>query len=300
MAVTSFSVSPSVAMPIKRKRKSPVFNLVAPATLLVVFGLLAPLLLMFRYSFNKFVPAELMVSTFTLENYSKFFGDRFYQDVLLVTLGMSAASTAICLMLGFPVAYFLARIASDRWKSVFFIMIVLPLLMGNAVRTAAWMLVLGDKGLLSTMAGYVGLSLEKVMYTPTAVLVGLVSVLLPFMIIILLGTIQSIDSNLEHAAESLGARHLTVVRRVLLPLAMPGLLTGTMLCFILAMNAYATPVLLGGPQFHMMAPEIYQQVTKAMNWPFGAALAFALMAVTLVLVVVMTAVTQRHYRKWSE
>src|SRR5690606_5880069 len=288
MAGTRFSATPSVTIPIQRPRKSPVITLVAPATLLVVFASLAPLLLMFRYSLNKFVPAELMVSTFTLESYGKFFSDSFYQDVLLVTLGMSAASTAICLVLGFPVAYFLARIASDRWKSAFFIMIVLPLLMGNAVRTAAWMLVLGDKGLLSTLAGHIGLSLDKVMYTPTAVLIGLVSVLLPFMIIILLGTIQSIDSNLEHAAESLGAGHLTVVRRVLLPLAMPGLLTGTMLCFILAMNAYATPVLLGGPQFHMMAPEIYQQVTKAMNWPFGAALAFVLMAVTLLLVVVMT------------
>jgi putative spermidine/putrescine transport system permease protein len=91
-----------------------------------------------------------------------------------------------------------------------------------------------------------------------------------------------------------------VIRRIVLPLAMPGILAGSVLCFILSMNAYATPVLIGGPTFHMMAPTVYQQIAKVMNWPFGAALAFILMAVTLILTVGVSVLVQRRYRKWSE
>lgn len=213
---------------------------------------------------------------------------------------MSALSTLLCLIAGFPVAYFMVRLASARWRSLMFILIILPLLMGNAVRTAAWMVVLGDKGLLSSAMAAIGLSPVKLMYTPTAVVIGLVSVLLPFMIVTIQSVLEGIGRNLEDAAESLGASHLTVLRRIVLPLALPGLLAGTMLCFILSMNAYATPVLLGGPQLHMMAPEVYQQVTKVMNWPFGSALAFILMGVTLLLTVTANSLVQRRYRKWSE
>lgn len=300
MASTAVTADVSPSPNSERKRVSPAFGLAAPATLFVLLGLLGPLALMFRYSFNRFVPAELMASAFTLENYAKFLHDTFYQQVLLVTLGMSALSTLVCLIAGFPVAYFMVRLASPRWRSIIFIFIILPLLMGNAVRTAAWMVILGDKGLLSSTMAAVGLSPAKLMYTPTAVVIGLVSVLLPFMIVTIQSVLEGIERDLEDAAESLGASHLTVLRRIILPLAMPGLLAGTMLCFILSMNAYATPVLLGGPQFHMMAPEVYQQVTKAMNWPFGAALAFILMAVTLVLTATANSIIQRRYRKWSE
>ncbi|RUM98304.1 ABC transporter permease [Pseudaminobacter arsenicus] len=281
-------------------RVSPAFGLGTPATLFVLLGLIVPLALMLRYSFNKYDPAELMISALTLENYAKFIGDAFYQQVLATTVGISALSTALCLIAGFPVAYYLVRMASPRMRSLLFILIILPLLMGNAVRTAAWMVILGDQGLLSSAVTMLGLSPAKLMYTPTAVVIGLVSVLLPFMIVTLQSVLEGIERNLEDAAASLGAGHLTVLRRIVLPLSLPGILAGTMLCFILSMNAYATPVLLGGPQFHMMAPEVYQQVTKAMNWPFGSALAFILMAVTLVLTATSNTLVQRRYRKWSE
>ncbi|WP_170313228.1 ABC transporter permease [Borborobacter arsenicus] len=286
--------------PVNRMRVSPAFGLGTPATLFVLLGLIVPLALMLRYSFNKYDPAELMISALTLENYAKFIGDAFYQQVLATTVGISALSTALCLIAGFPVAYYLVRMASPRMRSLLFILIILPLLMGNAVRTAAWMVILGDQGLLSSAVTMLGLSPAKLMYTPTAVVIGLVSVLLPFMIVTLQSVLEGIERNLEDAAASLGAGHLTVLRRIVLPLSLPGILAGTMLCFILSMNAYATPVLLGGPQFHMMAPEVYQQVTKAMNWPFGSALAFILMAVTLVLTATSNTLVQRRYRKWSE
>lgn len=279
---------------------SPAFGLAAPATLFVVLALLGPLALLLRYSFNRFVPGQMMVEAFTFANYQKFFTDEFYQEVLFTTVWVSGLSTFLCLVLGFPLAYYMVRQASERMKARLMICIILPLLMGNAVRTAAWMVVLGDKGLFNATIGLIGLSPVRVMYTPTAVVIGLVSVLLPFMVITLQSVLEGIDRNLEDAAGSLGASHSTVLRRVVLPLALPGILAGTMLCFILSMNAYATPVLIGGPQFHMMAPTVYQQVAKVMNWPFGAALAFVLMAVTLVLTTTANVLVQRHYRRWSE
>lgn len=282
------------------RRLSPAFGLSAPATIFVLVALIGPLLLMFRYSLNRFVPGQMMVEALTLANYQKFFADSYYQEVLGTTLWVSALSTALCLVAGFPVAYFLVRQASAAWKGRLLLLVILPLLMGNAVRTAAWMVILGDKGLFNAVVSATGLSPVKLMYTPTAVVIGLVSVLLPFMIVTLQSVLEGIDANLEAAAASLGAGHLTTLWRVVLPLALPGILAGTMLCFILSMNAYATPVLIGGPSFHMMAPTVYQQVAKAMNWPFGAALAFVLMAVTLVLTTTANVLVQRRYRRWSE
>ena len=288
-----------IRSPIRRRLPTGVGG-VLPGTLLVVATLLGPLALMLRYSFNRFVPGELMVEGTTLANYAKFLQDAFYRDVLLTTLWVAGLSTLVCLVLGFPVAYALVRHVAPRWKSKVLILVILPLLMGNAVRTAAWMVILGDRGLLAALVAAIGLTPPRLMYTPAAVVIGLVSVTLPFMIVTLQSVLERIDPVLEEAAASLGAGHLTLLRRVVLPLALPGLLAGTMLCFILSMNAYATPVLIGGPQFHMMAPEVYQQVAKAMNWPFGAALAFVLMAVTLVLTTTANILVQRRYRRWSE
>ena len=282
------------------RRGAPPVALAGPATLFVVVALLGPLLLMFRYSFNRFRPGELMASGLTLENYAKFFADGYYQNVLLTTLWVSALSTAICLLAGLPVSYFLVRFAGPRWKGRLLILIIIPLLMGNAVRTAAWMVILGNKGMLTAALGAIGFAAPQLMYTSTAVVIGLVSVTLPFMIVTLQSVIEQIDGTLEDAAQSLGASHATVLRRVVLPLATPGLLAGTMLCFTLCMNAYATPVLIGGPKFKMMAPEVYQQVANAMDWPFGSALAFVLMAVTLLLTTVATLLVQQRYRRWSE
>lgn len=284
-----------------KQLRSPAAALVGPGVLLVVLLLIGPLAILFRYSFNRFVPGELMVSAFTFDNYVKFFADSYYRDVLFTTLRISAIASLACLLLGFPVAYFMTRLASPRMKSMLVIALVLPLMMGNAVRTAAWMVILGERGLLASLMSLIGFERRlDLMYSEKAVIIGLISVLLPFMILTLQSVLEGVDATLEDAAGSLGASHATILRRVVLPLALPGLLAGTMLCFTLSMNAYATPVLIGGPQFHAMAPEVYSQVQRAMNWPFGAALAFVLMATTLALTVAATALAQRSYRRWAD
>lgn len=272
--------------------------LVVPATFVTVVFLMVPLALMLRYSLNRYSPTELMVEAATLENYARFFTDSFYQGVLGTTVWVSGLTTLLCLVLGLPAAYYIAR-APERVKGLLIILVVLPLLMGNAVRTASWMVVLGKTGVLNAVLLSLGLIDEglTILYTPTAVVIGLTSVLLPFMIITLQSVIEGIDRPVEEASLNLGAGPITTFFKVVVPLALPGIVAGCVLCFTLSMNAYATPVLIGGPQFHMMGPTIYGQITKAANWPFGAALAFVLMGATVVLTLASTMALQRRWRR---
>jgi len=272
--------------------------LVVPATLLVAVILLFPLVLLFRYSLNRYDRLEFMIEAVSLENYARFFTDDFYRSVLWRTVEVAAISTAVTLVLALPVAYFVAR-APAKWKSILIILTVFPLFVGNAVRAAGWMAVLGSRGFLNeTLAsmGLIGQPLE-LLYTKTAVIVGIVAVVLPFMILSIQSVMEGVDVSLEEAAQNLGASPLTAFRKVVLPLALPGVIAGSLLVFILCMNAYATPVLLGGPRFHVMAPKVYEQITGQSNWPFGAAMAFILMTATLVLTVLSTWLLQRRYAR---
>jgi len=233
----------------------------------------------------------------TVANYVKFFTDPYYTAILATTVRISVLVTLACLVLGFPLAYVVARTQS-RFKNLLIISIVLPLFVGNAVRAAGWMTVFGSKGFLNTTLQWLGL-IDKpleIMFTEKAVVIGIIAVNLPFMVLSLQSVIEGIDRAVEEAAFSLGAPPATMFRRVLWPLALPGILAGTILTFILAMNAYATPFLLGGPLFKMMAPLVYNQFTQQTNWPFGGAIAFILMTVTLALTVAANLIIQRRAR----
>src|SRR5690348_16286694 len=257
--------------------------LVGPATIFVAVCLLAPLAMLLRYSLNDFDAAKkLMIDAVTIANYIKFFTDPYYTTILWTTVRIAVLVTAVCLVLGFPLAYVVARTQS-RFKNLLIISIVLPLFVGNSVRAAGWMVVFGSKGFVNASLMGLGLlsSPLEIMFTEKAVIIAIIAVNLPFMVLSLQAVIEGIDRAVEEAAFSLGAPPLTMFRRVLWPLALPGTLAGTILCFILAMNAYATPFLLGGPLFKMMAPVIYNEFTQKTNWPFGAAIAFILMSVTL-------------------
>jgi putative spermidine/putrescine transport system permease protein len=257
---------------------------VGPAALFCLLQMLLPIVLLFRYSLNRFDPANYMVEAVTWENYAKFFMDPYYLGVLVRTIRVSVVSTLICLVMGFPLAYWLARMTS-RWKNLMVILVVLPLFIGNAVRAAGWMTLFGSKGFINVTLMALGLIDQPltIMYTETAVVVGILTINLPFMVLTLQSVIEGIARSIEEAALSLGAAPFQTFRRVLWPLALPGTLAGTILTFILAMNTYATAVLLGGPKFEMMGPLVYQQFSQANNWPFGAAVSFVLMAATLSL-----------------
>jgi len=257
--------------------------LLLPASLVVVAFLALPLVLLLRYSLNRFVPGQFMVEALTLENYAKFWTDPFYFAVLRTTLMMSGGVTLLCLALAFPVALFLAR-TTTRHKSLLLMAVVLPLFVGNAVRAAGWMVAFGHKGIVNwLLEAVLGGAPIDIMYTPTAVVIGILSVNMPYAVLTLQSVLEGIDRAAEEAAISLGATPFAAWRLVTLPLATPGVLAAGVLCFILAMNAYATPILLGGPRFQMMAPLVANQILQQANWPFGAAVSFVLIAVTLVL-----------------
>jgi putative spermidine/putrescine transport system permease protein len=272
-------------------------GLVGPATLYVAVGLLIPLAILFRYSLNQFVPGKFMVDALTIENYVKFFTDVYYTAVLTRTVRIALITTIICLAMGFPLAYVLAR-TRTRYKNVLIMLVVLPLFVGNAVRAAGWMVAFGNKGVINaSLMGIGAISTPiEIMFTEFAVIVGITAVNLPFMVLTLQSIIEGIDRSVEEAAFNLGATPWQMARRVLFPLAMPGILAGTILTFILAMNAYATPVLLGGPRFQMMGPLVYGQFVQQNNWPFGGAIAFILMTATLILTLAANLLVQQRYR----
>jgi putative spermidine/putrescine transport system permease protein len=249
--------------------------------------LVAPLLLLFRDSLNRFDPTELMIVAVTGENYLRFFADPFYWDVLVTTIRVSVIVTAVCLVLGLPMAWRLARTAS-RWKSALVVAMVLPLFVGSTTRTAGWMILFARGGLLDRLTGL------NLMFAEPAVIAGIIAINLPYTVLTLQAVFEGIDPQLEEAAASMGAAPSRAFRRVVFPLALPGIVIAAVLCFILCMNAFATPLLLGGPRFHMMAPLLFWAFSSDNNWPFAAAIAFILMGTTLGLTGVAGQVVARR------
>ena len=290
--------TPAIELPVGATRGWRVGALVTPATLFVAIGLLIPVAILFRYSLNAFVPGKFMVEALTLDNYVRFFTDPFYLNILWRTSRVAFITTLICLILGFPLAYVLARMQSS-WKNLIVMLVVLPLFVGNAVRAAGWMVAFGSKGFINAGlmgAGVISTPIE-IMYTELAVIIGIAAVNLPFMVLTLSSVIEGIDRAVEEAAFSLGANPWAMFQRVLVPLAMPGILAGTILTFILAMNAYATPVLLGGPKFQTMGPLVYNQFAQQNNWPFGAAISFIL-KMTIILWIRSVQISVHHVVQW--
>jgi len=272
-------------------------KLVLPAGLLVLLLLGVPMLLMLRYSFNEYDPLYIMQQAFTFENYAKAVVDPYYQKILMTTITVALTCTVLTTLLAYGPAYWLARMES-RWKSKLTILTMFPLLVGGVVRSAGYLALLSTTGLVNATLLGLGIISEPLtlLYTPGAVIFATVGIVLPYMILTLASVIESIPRQVEDAAANLGARPATTFFRVLVPLSLPGVLAGASLVFILCMNAYATPLLLGGPQFQMMAPAVYEQFAKASNWPFGAALAFILLIVTVILTTLGSSVIAKRYK----
>ncbi|HLZ05107.1 MAG TPA: ABC transporter permease [Bradyrhizobium sp.] len=271
--------------------------LVVPACLLVLGLLVGPMVLMFRISLNQFSPTQLMIQAFSFDNYARAAADPYYQEIILTTLGIALLCTALTLVIAYPAAYWVGRLQS-RWKSLVIIATLFPLLVGNVVRSAGWMALLTREGLINTVL----LRLDVIshplsmMYTPKAVVFGIIAVVLPYMILTIAAVIESIPRDLEDAAGNLGASAFQTFWRVILPLSAPGVAAGSILVFVLCMNTYATAVLLGGPRFQMMAPAIFDQFVRGNNWPMGAALAFMLLAVTMIVTIAGSVAFARRYR----
>jgi spermidine/putrescine transport system permease protein len=252
---------------------------------------LVPILIMLVYSV---MPRGIYGGVdpgFTLEHYRRFF-DPLYLDILQRTFVWSMACTVICLVLGYPVAYVIAR--AGRWKSFLLFLVVLPFWTSFLVRTFAMIFLLRDTGLINNWLVKLGVDPIAMLYTPFAVMAGLVYGFLPFMILPIYASLEKLDFSLLEAAEVLGARPAERFRRVTLPLSMPGVVAGCLLVFIPALGSFLTSDLLGGAKEMMIGNLVQNQFSAARNWPFGSAASFIVMALVLAAVMLYLKVKDRE------
>ncbi len=266
-----------------RERRQP-WILLSPALGAVALLLLLPLVFIVVYSFWLRSAVGPDTVGFHLDNWQRALTDPFYRYILLNTLKIAAITTVLCAVLGYPAAYFVAR--SKGNKLLLLLLLMLPFWISYIIRTMSWINILGASGALNTALMTLGITSEpiRMLYNEASVILGLVHFLLPFMVLNVFVSLDGIDTSLEDAATSLGATRWQAFTQVTLPLSLPGLAAGGLLCFVLAAGSYVTPVVLGGPRDAMFANLVYEAIITQLNWPMGSALSLLLLIVLGALV----------------
>lgn len=265
-----------------------------PLALLFVVLVLVPLALTLLLSFAQFDYNKGIQPGYTLSQYAEVLTDSYFLEIFWRTFWISALTTLICALIGLPEAYVLSRMRKP-WRSVFLLVVLSPLLISLVVRAFGWSLLLGPNGPLGAAAAALGLG--PLLYTPTAVIIGLVHVMLPFMVIPVWTSLQKLDPTIEQAAYSLNASRTQTLLRVVLPQTAPGLLSGCLIVFGLSASSFAIPALLGGRRLKMVATIVYDEFLTELNWPLGAAIAVILLAANLAIMLSYNRVVERSYRR---
>jgi spermidine/putrescine transport system permease protein len=271
---------------------------VAPAMAIIGVFMLAPLCLMAYVSFlQKGINGGVIWDQHTAQAYVNFIFERDLDDNLVVntdylqifarSFGLSLLTAVLALAIGFPTALYMAMQPEHR-RNLLIFLVTIPFWTNLLVRNYAWILLLRNGGLVENLVHWLGLSDQPlgVMYTPIAVSIGLTYTYLPFMVLPIYGSLEKLDARLIEAAFDLGADRRRALLRVILPLAAPGIAAGCVLVFVPALGAYVTPELLGGGKSMMIGNLIQSQFGAARNWPLGAALAFALLAIVLLAMMI--------------
>ena len=256
------------------------FFIALPAYAYLILFFAVPLVIVMVYSFgtrNRFGDTEL--ANWNLDAYRKL-AEPIVRDIVLRSLWLAILTTVICLVIAYPFAYFLAT-RSPTIRNVMLVFVMIPFWSNFLVRNFAWRVILGTDGPFSRVTEAVGLGETRILFTPTAVVLGLVYGFLPFMILPLYAAIERIDLGLVEASRDLYASGWQTFRRVLLPLSMPGVIAGSILVFIPSLGAYVTPEILGGAKTTLLGSYIVTQFLTARNWPVGASLSFTLTVIML-------------------
>ncbi|MBK1842080.1 ABC transporter permease [Azospirillum sp. YIM B02556] len=274
------STLPSVRA--QRFRPSPLWWHFGPVALFYLIFLVAPYAVLLRMSFHRFSSTRLYIPDFTIANYVAVMTDPYYVALIARSLWIGVLVTAICVLMGYPLALKIAR-SRPTMKSVLIAITLSPLLINLVVRTYAWLVLLGDTGIVNTWLLDIGLISAPLGMNGSlaSVLIGLVHISLPLMVISLVGILERIDPALLQAAESLGATRARILWKVVLPLSVPGIAAGSLLVFSLAISAFVTPILLGGGRVATVSTVIYEKFTYAMNWPVGATLVMILLVINI-------------------
>lgn len=262
--------------------------LVPPLAITLLF-FVGPVLYLFWVSVHEPSQSELYGAALTLQNYAAVLGDSFYVGIIRRTLGVATVILALSLVIGYPVAYFVALLPV-RQRMLVLLALIFPLMVSNVVRAYGWVAILGRRGVVNTglrAAGMIDAPLDLLYNTP-AVMTGLMTILLPYMVISIANALAALDRRYEEAAQALGAGPFRTFLHVTLPLSTPGVASGTLLVLLLTLSAYVTITLLGGPRSKLLVSMIYDGVT-AFQWPHAAALAFILLALALALTALVLA-----------
>lgn len=259
--------------------------LLSPALMSVTLLLVIPTMFILVYSFWLRTATGAEQVGFYLDNWNEVLTDRFYRDILVQTLRIAAISTVICALVGYVPAYFIATTRS-RHKAMLLVLLMLPFWVSYIIRTMSWINILGVSGAVNSALLWLGIITEPIqmLYNEATVILGLVHFLLPFMILNIYVSLDGIDGSLTDAARSLGCTGWQAFKEVTLPLSVPGLAAGSLLCFVLAAGTYITPMVLGGPRDAMFANLVFEAIVTQLDWPLGAALSLLLLGLLGALV----------------
>lgn len=221
-----------------------------------------------------------------LDNYALFFNEPLYWNTFARTALMSIAATALTLIVGFPISYFIAKLARGRSRAFLFVLCLLPFWVSELVRTFGWMILLRETGVLSNVLQWLGVTGGPVefLYNDAAIMVGLVYTSMLFMVVPLVTTLESLDDSYIEAGYDLGGNGFAVLREVVIPHAMPGIVTGCIVVFMLSLGNYLTPILLGGKDSLWFTEQIYAQFITRFNWEQGSAFGFLLLILSSLIV----------------
>ena len=274
-------VTPELEKAAERAESRRGFFIGSPAAGYLILFFAIPLVLVFVYSFaSRSSTGQTLLQDWNLDSYRRIFTP-LVGEIFLRSLMLAGVTTVVCLLLSYPFAYYIATRGLSL-RNVLLVLVMIPFWSNFLVRTYAWRVLLGSEGLISQISQALGGEPIRILFTNSAVLLGLVYGFLPFMVLPLYASIERLDWRLVEAARDLYASGWTAFRKVTLPLSMPGVVAGSILVFIPSLGAYVTPALLGGANTVLIGDYIVSQFLAARNWPFGSALSFAVMFVMLV------------------
>ena len=278
----------SLLKTIRENRDAQGLLLISPANIYLFILMVLPLLLVIVLSFLSRGPYGEVVFIFNPSNYIRLL-DPLYGKILVYSLGVGIETTVLCILIGYPLAYYIAR-APARQRSLLLFLILVPFWTNFIIRIYAWIMILRAGGFLDDILqwAHITQSSLNLLYTPTAVMIGMIYEFLPFMILPLYSSLEKIEFSLLEAAADLGAPPWKVFLRVTLPLSVPGIIAGTILVFIPALGMFVIPDLMGGAKTILIGNVIRNQFLTARDWPFGAASSMILMVLTIVFTLYYT------------
>lgn len=261
--------------------------LLSPALLTILVLMVIPMLIMFMVSFYTYVDVGVDEATLHLGNWDGFFNDPYYHYAIWQTLRVATVTAVVCALIGYVPAYFIANTRfAHKW--LLMLLLILPFWVSFIIRTLSWIHVLGNQGFINAVLLGLGILDEPLgmLYNEGAVIMGMIHFLLPYMVLNIYVSLEGIDPNLVPAARTLGATGWQAFFRVTLPLSLPGLAAGLLLCFVLAAGVYVTPLILGGPDNFLFGNVIFDTLMDELNWPMGATLSCAMLAMLGVVVII--------------